>query len=77
MQHNADYYGLAPMMLQCIEEMAELTQALHKNWRMIAPGMGMRAAPVKTGREKVVGNVCEEIADVEICLEEIKYLLCG
>ena len=56
MQHNADYYGLAPMMLQCIEEMAELTQALHKNWRMIAPGMGMRAAPVKTGR----GESCRQ-----------------
>jgi len=47
----ANHYGRQAQTLKCIEEMAELTQALLKNT-----------------------NIAEEIADVEIMLEQIKYL---
>lgn len=52
-------------ILQSIEEMAELTQALSKYVR-------------NKGTEKEVktlDNITEEIADVEIMLEQIKILL--
>jgi len=47
----ANHYGKQAQTLKCIEEKAELTQALCKNT-----------------------NIAEEIADVEIMLEQIKYL---
>ncbi len=66
----ADFYGLNAQMYQLIEEMAELTQAINKynRWH----GVGQL---VKQPHLTIINNVCEEIADVEIMLEEIKYLM--
>lgn len=55
-------YGLTNQMNQCIEEMAELTQALCKVRR---PNDDDRAA-----RE----NVIEEMADVQIMLDQMRII---
>ena len=51
-----EYYGEEMQENQCIEECAELIQAINKKHR---------------GREH---NIPEEIADVEICLEQLKMI---
>lgn len=57
----ADTYGYEHQSRQLIEEMAELTQAINKYWR--------------AGEKITIDGLIEEIADVEICLEQVKYLL--
>ena len=64
-QYIANHYGFESQSRQLIEEMAELTQAINKHWRNHF---------CKDTETKIV----EEIADVEICLEQIKFLIgCG
>ncbi len=77
----ADVYGYDAQSRQCIEEMAELTQAINKFWRKqldcgrkefeISPTVcgGILAMP------KEYDNLVEEIADVKICIEQLEYLL--
>lgn len=69
----AKHYGYEPQSRQLIEEMAELTVAINKNWRAVNYGEANAegATKVLETRERVI----EEIADVEIMLEQIKYLL--
>lgn len=70
----ADFYGYDAQSRQLIEEMAELTQAINKFWRKDLD-LGEKTIfeiPVNSPQEE---NIAEEIADVEICLEQIKYLL--
>lgn len=66
----ADHYGYDAQSRQCIEEMAELTQAINKWWRFC--GNGQRT-------EKSIAecryNLIEEIADVQIMLYQLGYLL--
>lgn len=66
----ADHYGYGAQSRQCIEEMAELTQAINKWWRVC--GNGQRT-------EKSIAecryNLIEEIADVQIMLYQLGYLL--
>lgn len=62
----ADTYGYDAQARQLIEEMAELTVALNKEWRV-----RQRYAVTNDYRKSIV----EEIADVEIMLEQIKYIL--
>jgi NTP pyrophosphatase (non-canonical NTP hydrolase) len=64
----ADNYGYEAQARQLTEEMAELIVALNKQWR------GKRGYMPYDG---VVARqmVIEEIADVEIVLEQIKHLL--
>lgn len=57
----ADHYGLRVQMRQLIEEMAELTQVICKAERY----------DLDTVRDHLV----EEIADVEVVLEQVDYLL--
>ena len=66
----ADHYGYEPQSRQLIEEMAELTQAINKLWRKKGNGQNTD----KTHFE-CFNNVFEEIADVEIMLEQVKHLL--
>lgn len=51
-----EYYGEEAQENQCIEECAELIQAINKKHR---------------GKDN---NIPEEIADVEICLEQLKMI---
>jgi len=54
-----DKYGIKHQVTVAIEELAELTKELTK-WQ----------------RNKLsASHVCEEIADVEICLEQLKLML--
>lgn len=66
----AEHYGYDAQSRQCIEEMAELTQAINKLWRVC--GNGQRT-------EKSIAecryNLVEEIADVQIMLYQLGYLL--
>lgn len=66
----ADYYGYEAQSNQLVEECAELIQAVNKFRR--AKGMG-QATPVEYMEAKA--NLIEEIVDVEVMLEQVKYLL--
>ena len=61
----ADHYGYDTQSLQLIEECAELIQAINKHQR----------ASVKLETIDAIKNLAEEIADVEIMIAQIKYLL--
>ena len=73
----ADTYGYDAQSRQCIEEMAELTVAINKYYR------GMKdfrehlnpPPPKKPLPLKELGNLVEEIADVQIMLWQMAYLL--
>ena len=71
----ADTYGYDAQSRQLIEEMAELAQAINKHWRKNKVYGGMVWLPFGKSGEKEVANIKEEIADVTIMLEQIKYLL--
>lgn len=61
LRNIAEHYGLRSQMRQLIEEMAELTQVICKAERY----------DLDTVREHLV----EEVADVEVVLEQVIYLL--
>lgn len=71
-KENAKYYGYEAQSNQLTEECAELIQAVSKYRRAVA-GLG---EPVTEDKKTVaLENLIEEIADVEIMLEQVKYLL--
>lgn len=67
----ADHYGYEAQSRQLIEEMAELTQAINKMWRID----NAKCEKVNFDHIEAYRHIVEEIADVEICLEQIKWLL--
>jgi NTP pyrophosphatase (non-canonical NTP hydrolase) len=69
---TAKYYGYEAQSNQLIEECAELIQAVNK-YRRASTGLGVPVAEDK--KAVALDNLVEEIADVEIMLEQIKYLL--
>lgn len=71
-KENAKYYGYEAQSNQLVEECAELIQAVNKYRRAVAR-LGEPVAEEK--RAVALDNLKEEIADVEIMLEQIKYLL--
>lgn len=68
-QYIADHYGYDPQSGQLIEGMAELTVALNKAWRKTFDTVDK--IPNMDDEERIV----EEIADVEIMITQIEYLL--
>jgi NTP pyrophosphatase (non-canonical NTP hydrolase) len=73
----ATHYGYDCQSRQLIEEMAELTQAINKLWRKELyfgnhPLVCVLDDIKDTDNYK---NIVEEIGDVEIMLEQVKYLL--
>ena len=60
----AEHYGYGEQSLMLIEEMAELAQAINK----------FRRAG-KSEQDAALDHIHEEIADVEVCLDQIKWLL--
>lgn len=70
----ADTYGYEAQSRQLIEEMAELTQAINKYWRkqLLCGQNEIIEVPLGTPEEKAI---IEEIADVQICIKQVKYLL--
>ena len=79
----ADTYGYDAQSRQCIEEMAELTQAINKFWRkqMMCGFVSLDEIKAeetensKLSDEKGYQNLVEEIADVQIMLWQMEYLL--
>lgn len=69
------FYGYEPQSRQCIEEMAELTQAINKLWRTqnaIKDLDSFHYHPeLIVARERVV----EELADVQIMVSQLSHLL--
>ena len=75
----AEEYGYDAQSRQCIEEMAELTQAINKMWRARNNAINatisteiMRYDAIFLNKKK---NLIEEIADVQIMLWQMAYLL--
>jgi NTP pyrophosphatase (non-canonical NTP hydrolase) len=65
----ANHYGLAKQQRQLAEECGELIQATSKYMRF------QEQSYASTVDWTYLQNVIEEIADVEVMLEQIKYLL--
>lgn len=74
----ADHYGYDTQSRQCIEEMGELTQAINKFWRKQL-GCGNRELPNDPEEipmfTKEYDNLIEEMADVQVMLLQMAYLL--
>lgn len=70
----AKHYGYEAQSRQMVEEMAELTVAINKFWRKQLR-CGMRKFPNEPTNTKEEDAIIEEIADVEIMLEQMKILL--
>lgn len=69
----AHYYGYEAQGRQCIEEMAELTQAINKFWRRQL-NCGKKALnDVPFGTKEEI-NIEEELVDVYIMILQMKYL---
>lgn len=71
----ANHYGYDSQSRQLIEEMAELTVAINKLWIVERFCDGKNIMDVKGFSYPEVKEIIEEIADVEIMLSQIKYLL--
>ena len=65
----SEFYGFDAQSRQCIEEMAELTVALNKYYRVV------NEMNYVYEHEKCISSIIEELADVEIMINQIKYLL--
>lgn len=65
----ADHYGLKKQQRQLSEECAELIQATSKYMRYLENSCALSNA------WEYITNIVGEVADVEIMLEQIKYLL--
>lgn len=72
MKEQAEYFGLDNRMLQCTEELSELIQSLSKYRRV-----EQNDKTCMLIKEDTECMVSEEIADVEICIEQLKHLLCN
>ena len=66
----ADHYGYDAQSRQCMEEMAELTQAINRFWRVCGNGQ-----KTEKGIQDCRDNLVEETADVQIMLWQMEYLL--
>lgn len=73
----SSFYGYDAQSRQCIEEMAELTQAINKFWRKV---LYCGKAEQPNGEKYITinqtyDNLVEEMADVQIMLWQLEYLL--
>ena len=68
--NQADLFGLENRLQQTEEECAELIQSICKYKRMLQKDKTLRMP-----NAVVEYKLAEEIADVELCLIELKYLL--
>ena len=70
MIEQAEQFGLENRLLQCTEEAGELIQALCKYQRIL---QGDKTC--QTDMVHAEYMIKEEMADIEICIEQLKYLL--
>lgn len=71
----ANHYDYDSQSRQLIEEMAELTVAINKLWRVERFCDRKNIMDIKGFSYPEIKKIIEEIADVEIMLSQIKYLL--
>lgn len=71
----ANHYGYESQSRQLIEEMAELTVAINKLWRVERFCDRKNIMDVKGFSYPETKEIIGEIADVEIMLSQIKYLM--
>ena len=69
----AEHYGIENQSIQLMEEMAELTIALNKYRR--SSKIEHQTISESIDEQFIVEQIKEEIADIEIVLYQIKYLL--
>lgn len=67
---QAEQFGIENRLLQCTEECGELIQALSKYQRIL---QGDKTCQTDMCHAEYM--IADEIADVELLLEQIKYLL--
>lgn len=72
-KYIAEHYGYSAQSMQLIEEMAELMVAINKYRRF--EDKEIETINDELNREYLESNIIEEIADVEIMLSQIKYLM--
>ena len=70
----SNHYGFEAQSRQCIEEMAELMQALNKFWRKDLKLGQLTTLEVPVGSPQE-SQIIEEMADVQVCLWHLAYLL--
>lgn len=70
MLEQAEQFGLENRLLQCTEEAGELIQALSKYQRIL---QGDKTC--QTDMIHAEYMIAEEMADIEICIKQLKYLL--
>ncbi|MCO5250961.1 MAG: hypothetical protein M9949_06020 [Candidatus Kapabacteria bacterium] len=78
LQQAIQFYGIANQFDMAIEECAELIQALNKVKRSDLIGISEIEKPnsnMKTDSALAYHNLCSEVADVEIMLNQLKILL--
>lgn len=72
----ANYYGFPKQSRQLSEECAEIIQAVSKYHRFRESKTTRDEILTSTNDSNMlIQNICEEIADVEIMLDQMKYLL--
>lgn len=71
-RYIAEHYGILAQIGQLYEEIGELMQAINRMRRSVGFGQSITAEPAEC-----VDNVYEELADVEIMIGQVKYLLNG
>ena len=69
----SSHYGYEAQSRQCIEEMAELTQAINKFWRKQLDCEKKSLSDVPFGTPEEI-NIEEELVDVYIMILQMKYL---
>ena len=70
----ANTYGYDAQSRQCIEEMAELTQAINKFWKKQLKCGRADLSDIELATQNEL-NLLEEMADVQIMLWQMEYLL--
>lgn len=70
-QKVVDEYGYDAQSRQLIEEMAELTQAINKDWRLYEKFNKTKNAEMYPKLDESHKHIVEEIADVYFCLIQI------
>lgn len=71
----AEHYGYESQARQLFEEMAELIVAINKLWRVERFFDKKDISDIKGFSYPEISEIVEEMADVEIMLSQIKYLL--
>ena len=67
---QAEHFGIENRLIQCLEETGELQQAICKCIRT-----QKEDSTCAVSKEQAIEMLEEEIADTEICIEQIKHLL--